>query len=186
MTLPEIPNFASLFHFDQRVSALETKVSEFNQTSQFTKAISSISGIVDKYLTSKHKEEVNVGVRLQSNKLKEEAEADNQEFINQVDSTMKKIIKEQTAYVVATSLSEFKLKKILIEKIETNESINRSDIQRNLYNALVESYNTDKDILSTYDDVVTLKRVRDDQDKDEDPSAGSDRGKEKKKVKQRC
>nr|GEV46392.1 hypothetical protein [Tanacetum cinerariifolium] len=37
INLPVIPNFASLFQFDQRVSALETKVSEFNQTSQFLK-----------------------------------------------------------------------------------------------------------------------------------------------------
>nr|GEU67755.1 hypothetical protein [Tanacetum cinerariifolium] len=51
----------------------------------------------------------------------------------------------------------------------------------NLYNALVESYNTDKDILSTYGDVVTLKRGRDDQDKDEDPSAGSDRRTKRRK-----
>nr|GEW38564.1 putative reverse transcriptase domain-containing protein [Tanacetum cinerariifolium] len=40
------------------------------------------------------KEEVNVAVWLQSNKLREEAQAENQEFINQVDSTMKAIIKE--------------------------------------------------------------------------------------------
>nr|GEW58926.1 hypothetical protein [Tanacetum cinerariifolium] len=73
------------------------------------------------------------------------------------------------------------LKKILIDKMETNELINRSDIQRNLYNALVKSYNTDKDILSTYGDVVTLKRGRDDQEKDEDPSAGSNRGTKRKK-----
>ncbi|GJY72371.1 hypothetical protein Tco_0476074, partial [Tanacetum coccineum] len=39
MTLPEIPNFASLFQFDQRVSALESKMSEFRQTSQFAKAV---------------------------------------------------------------------------------------------------------------------------------------------------
>nr|GEV82773.1 hypothetical protein [Tanacetum cinerariifolium] len=51
----------------------------------------------------------------------------------------------------------------------------------NLYNVLVESYNTDKDILSTYGDVVTLKRGRYDQDKDEDPSAGSNRGKKRRK-----
>nr|GEW54037.1 hypothetical protein [Tanacetum cinerariifolium] len=61
----------------------------------FAKAVSLISGIVDNYLASKLKEEVNVVVRLQSNKIKEEAEAENQEFINQVDSTTKKIIKEQ-------------------------------------------------------------------------------------------
>nr|GEV18601.1 hypothetical protein [Tanacetum cinerariifolium] len=33
----------------------------------------------------------------------------------------------QTSYAVETSLSEFKLKKILIDKMETNESINRLD-----------------------------------------------------------
>ncbi|GKE45933.1 hypothetical protein Tco_1473217, partial [Tanacetum coccineum] len=39
MTLPEIPNFASLFWFDQRVSALESEMFEFRQTSQFDKAV---------------------------------------------------------------------------------------------------------------------------------------------------
>ncbi|GJU92497.1 hypothetical protein Tco_1304920 [Tanacetum coccineum] len=190
ITLPEIPNF------------------------QFAKVVSSILGIVDQYLASKMKEAVDVAVRLQSNKLKEEAEAENQEFFNQVDSTMKAIIKEQvkaqvskimpqiekyvteslgaevlvrstnqpqTSYAVAASLSEFELKKILIDKMETNKSINRSDIQKNLYNALVEAYNSDKDIITSYGDVVTLKRGRDDQDKDEDPSAGSDRGTKRRK-----
>nr|GEY07310.1 hypothetical protein [Tanacetum cinerariifolium] len=86
-----------------------------------------------------------------------------------------------TSYAVVASLLEFELKKILFYKMETNDSINRSDIQRNLYNVLVKSYNIDKDILSTYGDVVTLKRGRDDQDKDEDPSAGLDRGMKRRK-----
>ncbi|GKF08842.1 hypothetical protein Tco_0043066 [Tanacetum coccineum] len=64
MTLLEIPNFASLFQFEQRVSALETKMSGFNQTSQFAKVVSSILGIVDQYLASKMKEAVDVAVRL--------------------------------------------------------------------------------------------------------------------------
>ncbi|GKD11389.1 hypothetical protein Tco_1191074 [Tanacetum coccineum] len=84
--------------------------------------------------------------------------------------------KPHTSYAVAASLSEFKLKKILNDKMETNKSINRSDIQNNLYNTLVEAYNSDKYIITSYGDVVTSKRGRDDQDKDEDPSAGSDRG----------
>nr|GEV36187.1 reverse transcriptase domain-containing protein [Tanacetum cinerariifolium] len=179
-TLPDIPNFAPLFQFDQRM-----------------------------------KEAVNVVVQLQTNKLKEEAQAENQEFLNQVDSTMKTIIKEQvqaqvskiltkikkyvteslgaevlvrstnqpqTSYVVAASLSEFKLKNILIDKMEENKSINRSDIQKNLYNALVESYNSNKDIITSYGDVVTLKRCSDDQDKDEDPSTGSNLGSQPKSL----
>nr|GEY94821.1 hypothetical protein [Tanacetum cinerariifolium] len=108
MTLPEIKNFMSLFYFDQRVSALETKVSEFNQTSQFAEAIPLILSIVDNYLASKLKEEVNVAVRVQSNKLKEEAKAENQEFINQVDSTMKQIIKEQVKAKVSKIMPQIK------------------------------------------------------------------------------
>ncbi|GKB77832.1 hypothetical protein Tco_0944727 [Tanacetum coccineum] len=80
----------------------------------------------------------------------------------------------QTAYAIAALLSEFELKKILIDKMEANKSINISDNQKNLYNALVESYNSDKDIITSYGDVVLLKRGRDDQDKDEDPSSGSE------------
>ncbi|GJU97896.1 hypothetical protein Tco_1327167 [Tanacetum coccineum] len=108
MTVPNIPNFASLFQFEQRV---------------FAEVVSLILGIVDNYLASKMKETIGVAVQLQINKLIEEAQADNQEFLNQVDSTMKKIIKEQTSYVVVASLLEFELKKIFFHKIESNKSI---------------------------------------------------------------
>nr|GEW01536.1 hypothetical protein [Tanacetum cinerariifolium] len=83
----------------------------------------------------------------------------------------------KTSYVVAADLSEMDLKKILIQKIEGNKSIQRSNEQRNLYKALVEAYESDKIILDTYRDTVTLKRRRDDDaEKDEEPSARSDRG----------
>ncbi|GKF73361.1 hypothetical protein Tco_0219693 [Tanacetum coccineum] len=61
-TLPEIPNFASLFGFDRRVSSLEIQLSELKQTNQFAEAVASILGIVDNYLTSKMKNEVNVAL----------------------------------------------------------------------------------------------------------------------------
>nr|GFA75929.1 hypothetical protein [Tanacetum cinerariifolium] len=50
------------------------------------------------------------------------------------------------------------LKKILIEKMEGNKSIQCSDKQRNLYKALVEAYEADKIILDTYEERVILKR----------------------------
>nr|GEV89908.1 hypothetical protein [Tanacetum cinerariifolium] len=78
-------------------------------------------------------------------------------------------------------LSEMELKKILIENIESNKFIHRSDEQRNLYKALVEAYESDKIILHTYGDTVTLKRRRDDAYKDEKPSAGSDRGSKRRR-----
>nr|GEZ06624.1 hypothetical protein [Tanacetum cinerariifolium]GEZ06634.1 hypothetical protein [Tanacetum cinerariifolium] len=51
----------------------------------------------------------------------------------------------------------------------------------NLYKALVDAYEYDKIILDTYGDTVTLKRRRDDADKDEEPSAGSNRGSKRRR-----
>nr|GEU44417.1 hypothetical protein [Tanacetum cinerariifolium] len=82
----------------------------------------------------------------------------------------------KTSYVVAADLSEMELKKILIEKMESNKSIHRSDEQRNLYKSLEEAYESDKIILDIYGDTVILKRRRNDEDKDEEPSSGSDWG----------
>ncbi|GJV19007.1 hypothetical protein Tco_1368027 [Tanacetum coccineum] len=58
----EIPNFASLFGFERRVSSLETELSELKQTNQFSEALTSILGIVDNYLASQMKDAVNVDV----------------------------------------------------------------------------------------------------------------------------
>ncbi|GJT31985.1 hypothetical protein Tco_0922404 [Tanacetum coccineum] len=59
-------------------------------------------------------------------------------------------IQPQTSYDAAASFSEFELKKILIDKIEEKQSMNRSDIQKNLYNTLIELYNSDKDLFASY------------------------------------
>nr|GFD50621.1 hypothetical protein [Tanacetum cinerariifolium] len=87
----------------------------------------------------------------------------------------------KTSYDVVAGQSKMELKKILIEKMESNKSIHQSDKQRNLYKALVEAYKSDKIILDTYGDTVTLKRCRDDADKDEEPSVGSDRGSKRRR-----
>nr|GEX78512.1 hypothetical protein [Tanacetum cinerariifolium] len=183
-SLQDLPNFGSLFGFDHHLKTLEANFSEFMQTNQ----------------------------------LRDEAQAENEDFINKHDENIQKIIKEQvkkqvkvqvskilpkiektvneqlkaevltrssnsskTSYAVAADLSEMELKKILIKKMERKKSIHRLDEQRNLYKALVDAYECDKIILDTYGDTVTLKRRRDDADKDKEPSVGSDRGFKKKK-----
>nr|GEY39450.1 retrovirus-related Pol polyprotein from transposon TNT 1-94 [Tanacetum cinerariifolium] len=87
-----------------------------------------------------------------------------------------------TSYVVVADLSELELKNILVEKMESNKSIHRSDEQRNLYKALFNAYECDKIILDTYRDGVTLKRHHNDEDKDEEPSNGSDRGSKRRRA----
>ncbi|GKD25724.1 hypothetical protein Tco_1231938, partial [Tanacetum coccineum] len=79
----------------------------------------------------------------------------------------------KTSHAVAANLSELELKKILMDKMKCNKSIYRSNEQKNLYKASVDAYESDKLILDTYGDTVSFKRRRDDEDKDDEPSAGS-------------
>nr|GEV91346.1 hypothetical protein [Tanacetum cinerariifolium] len=123
--LKDLPNFGSLFGFDNRPKTLEANFSEFMQTNQFAGAVSSIPGIVQRYMDPRMNKAVKVTLQIQSGR---------------------------------------------------NKSIQRSNEQKNLYKALVEAYESDKIILDTYGETFTLKRHRDDADKDEDPSVGSDRG----------
>ncbi|GKE45729.1 hypothetical protein Tco_1473013, partial [Tanacetum coccineum] len=80
---------------EEGVSSLESDLSELKQTNQLAKALSSILGIVDKYIASNVKDTVDVAVQLKSNKLREEAQSENQDFLNSLDSNIKRIIKEQ-------------------------------------------------------------------------------------------
>ncbi|GKD15497.1 hypothetical protein Tco_1199904 [Tanacetum coccineum] len=162
---------------------------------QFAEAFSSILGIVDAYLANKMHEAVQTTVQLQSERLRDEAQAENADFLNKLDDNIKKIIKDQvkeqvkaqvskilpkiektvneqleaevmtrssteskTSLAIAANLSELELKKILIDKMESNKSIHRSDEQKNLYKALVDAYKSDKLILDTYGDTVSFKR----------------------------
>nr|GFA03207.1 hypothetical protein [Tanacetum cinerariifolium] len=155
---------------------------------------------------------VREAVQIQTDRLQDSLQQENDEFLRNIDENMKKIIKGQvknqvkeqvlrilprieesvnatleakvltrsshssrTSYAIGADLSEMELKKILIEKMEGNKSIQRSNEQRNLYKVLVEAYDADKAILETYGDSTILKRRREDDDQ-EGPSAGSDRG----------
>ncbi|GJV90197.1 hypothetical protein Tco_1538010 [Tanacetum coccineum] len=162
-SLQNLPDFGSLFGFDYRLKALEDNFSELRQTNQYAEALSSIPGIVDQYLANKMQEAVDIAVQLKYDKIREESHTENQQFLDSIDEGMKK------------------LKKILIDKMEANNSINRSDIQKQLYQALVDAYEADKILLDTYGDTVTIKRPRDGADDDQEPSAGTDRGSKRRR-----
>nr|GEY70563.1 hypothetical protein [Tanacetum cinerariifolium] len=86
----------------------------------------------------------------------------------------------RTSYAIAADLSKMKLKKILIKNMEGNKSIQQLDEQRNLYKALVKAYDADKAIMVTYGESTILKRRKEDDDQ-EGPSVGSDRGSKRQK-----
>nr|GEV82517.1 retrovirus-related Pol polyprotein from transposon TNT 1-94 [Tanacetum cinerariifolium] len=87
----------------------------------------------------------------------------------------------KTSHAVAANLSELELKKILIDKMESNKSIHQPVHQKTLYKALIDAYETDKVIQKIYRDTVTFKRRRDDEDEVKEPSAGSNRGSKRRR-----
>nr|GEZ59164.1 hypothetical protein [Tanacetum cinerariifolium] len=129
--LQTLPTFTLVFHFEDRVKSLEVNFSEFMRTNQSPEAVSNISGLVHQYMHQEMTEAVREAVSSHSSR---------------------------TSYAVAADLSEMELKKILIDKMEGNKSIQRSDEQWNLYKALVEVYNADKTILDSYGESAILKR----------------------------
>ncbi|GKB50824.1 hypothetical protein Tco_0901577 [Tanacetum coccineum] len=156
-----------------------------SKKNQFGAAVSSIPGIVDMYLTNNMNEAIKTAIQLQSDRLKDEEQAENEDFINKHDTINEQLEAEiltrlsneaKTSHAVAANLSKIELKKILIDKMVSNKSIYRSDQQKTLYKALVDSYESGKLILDTYRDTITIKRRQDDQDEDEEPSTGSNRG----------
>nr|GEW51157.1 hypothetical protein [Tanacetum cinerariifolium] len=183
-SLQDLPNFGSVFGFDHHLKTLEANFSEFMQTNQFAEAVSSILGIVDRYIDHRMNEAVKIikkQVKVQVSKILPKIEKTVNEQL-EAEVLTRASNSSKTSYAVAVDLSKLELKKILIEKMESNKSIHRSDEQRNLYKALVNAYECDKIILDTYEDTVTLKRRCDDEDKDEEPSTGSDRGSKRRRA----
>ncbi|GJX63472.1 hypothetical protein Tco_0296372 [Tanacetum coccineum] len=79
-----------------------------------------------------------------------------------------------------------RIKKSVNEQLEAEVLISSSNeakiSHKNLYKALVDTYESNKYILATYGDTVTLKIHRDDEDEDEEPSAGSNRGSKRRRT----
>ncbi|GKB85986.1 hypothetical protein Tco_0958258 [Tanacetum coccineum] len=114
--------------------------------------------LCDSNSEDKFSEAVDVAVQLKYDRIREEAQAENQQFLDSIDEGMKNEAK--TSHAVAATLSELELKNIFIDKMEANNSINKLDIQRQLYKALVDAYEADKILLDTYGDTVHKKGLR--------------------------
>nr|GEZ31984.1 hypothetical protein [Tanacetum cinerariifolium] len=119
-----------------------------------------------------------------SDRLRDEAQAENEEFLNNLDENIQTIIKEQVKEQVKAQVFKIlpKIKKTVNEQLEAEVLTRSSNSSKTSYVALVEAYVSDKIILDTHGDIVTLKRRRDDDaDKDKEPSAGSDRGSKRRR-----
>ncbi|GJT65668.1 hypothetical protein Tco_1017148 [Tanacetum coccineum] len=157
---PALPDFSSIFKFNNRVTKLETDLSEIKEEVK-TQLPQILPKAVSDFATPMI--EQNVTESLEAVVLARSS--------SQPKST----------YEAAASLSEYELTKIFLDKMEESKLHLRADYKRKLYDALVESYNTDKYLSNTYGEVFILKRSRDDKDKDQDLFDGSDRGTKRRK-----
>nr|GFA69387.1 hypothetical protein [Tanacetum cinerariifolium] len=143
--LENLLTFNLAFRFEERLRLLETSFSEYRQANQFVDAVSAIPGIVHQYMDQQMKEavrEAKVLKGLVKNQVNEQVSRILPRIEESVNGTFEAEVltrssySSSTSYAIAADLSEMELKKILIEKMEGNESIQRFDEQRNLYKAL--------------------------------------------------
>nr|GEY84632.1 hypothetical protein [Tanacetum cinerariifolium] len=183
--LQDLPNFGSLFGFVHRLKTLEANFSEFTQTNQFVGAVSSIPGIVHRYMDQRMNEAVKEAIQLQSDRLHGEAQKENEEFLQTINENMQKIIKEQVKEQGKVQVSKIlpKIEQTVNEQLEAEVLTRSSNSSKTSYTVAADLSEMElKKILiekieNTYGDTITLKRRRDDDaDKDEEPSVGSDRG----------
>nr|GEV09681.1 hypothetical protein [Tanacetum cinerariifolium] len=178
--IQNLPTFDSVFRFDERLKSLEASFFEYRQTTPFAEAVSNISGIVHQCMNLQMNEVVRVAVQIQTDRLCDSYQIENNEFLRTIDDNMKRIIKEQVKSQVKEQVSKIlpRIKQSMNAQLEAKVLTWSSHSSRTSYAALVEAYEADKIILDTYGERVILKRRRDDDDDDQGkgPSAGSDQG----------
>nr|GFB94663.1 hypothetical protein [Tanacetum cinerariifolium] len=83
--LENLPTFNSAFCFEERLRLLETSFSEYRQTNQFADAVSAIPGIVHQYMDQQMKEAVREAVQIQTDRLQDSLQRENDEFLRNID-----------------------------------------------------------------------------------------------------
>ncbi|GJW92115.1 hypothetical protein Tco_0169668 [Tanacetum coccineum] len=192
-SFPSLLDFSFIFKFNDRVTNFEKDVSEIKQVDQYAQALSSIPAIVDRYIDNKLGKVINKAIQAHNLDCRKEAQDEKNDVYDFATPMIEKNIAEsleavvlkrsssqlQSTYEVATALFEIELTKMLIDKMEKNKSYDKAAYKRELYEALVKSYKTD--LFDLYGEVFTLKRSRDDRDKDQYPSTRSDRRTKRRK-----
>nr|GEX46091.1 hypothetical protein [Tanacetum cinerariifolium]GEX53151.1 hypothetical protein [Tanacetum cinerariifolium] len=104
-------------------------------TTQFAGDVSSIPGIVDRYTDHQMNEAVKVAVQIQSDRLRDKAQAKNEDFLNKLDENIQKIIKEKVKGQVEVQISKIlpKIKKTVNEKLEAKVLTRSSNSSKTSY-----------------------------------------------------
>ncbi|GKD61206.1 hypothetical protein Tco_1298715, partial [Tanacetum coccineum] len=197
-TVPMTVTQKLLLHMLQPVSTLEMELSQLKQADHSAPLLeyvkSQLPKIVDDLLSTRFGYATRTTLQSYTKEFEKKAQEERKLYIDVVEKSStimeslenvvlaKSSSQPQSTYEAAASLIEFKLKKILLEKLEKSKLYQAANDHKNLYDELVKSYQVDKDLFDSYGKAYSLKRSREDKDKDEDPPAGPDQGLKKKKT----
>ncbi|GKB04075.1 hypothetical protein Tco_0832218 [Tanacetum coccineum] len=121
--IPGLPDFSSLFGFVQRVSALEKELSQFEQVDHSAHLLETIKSqipeIVDDPLSTRHGYAAKTALYTVTESLENVV-------LTQSSSQPK------STYEASTSLTEFELKKILLDKMQRRTDLGNTDDQANV------------------------------------------------------
>ncbi|GJY82102.1 hypothetical protein Tco_0494853 [Tanacetum coccineum] len=128
--LQDLPNFAlySGLTIDLKLWKL-TSLSSSKQTNLLKQSLLFLS-IIDAYLANKMHEAVKTVVQLQSERLRDEAQAENADFLNKLNDNIKKIINDQVKEQIKAQVYKIlpKIKKTVNEQLEA-EVMTRSSTE---------------------------------------------------------
>nr|GEZ13535.1 retrovirus-related Pol polyprotein from transposon TNT 1-94 [Tanacetum cinerariifolium] len=171
--------FNSAFHFDERLRSLETTFFEYRQTNLFVDVVSAIPGIVHQYMTQQMTEAVREAVQIQTDRLQDLLQRENDEFLRNINENMKKIIKGQVKSQVKEQVSR------ILPRIEesVNATLEAEVLTRSSHSSRT-SYAIAADLLEMELKKILIEKMEGNKREDDDqegPSAGSDRGSKRQK-----
>ncbi|GKD63836.1 hypothetical protein Tco_1305944 [Tanacetum coccineum] len=110
-------NFASVFRFNDRITTLEKEVDEINKDPLHTQVTSLVDDHLDTRLRTTREEFMNFLSESLAARIKEQLIKESRDEV-----TLTKVSSQpQSTYKAASTLTEFELKKILLDKIEKNK-----------------------------------------------------------------
>nr|GEW22753.1 hypothetical protein [Tanacetum cinerariifolium] len=167
------PSTLIILHLQQTPVPLPANVPSFSL--QDLPNFGSLFGIVDKYINNRMNEAVKVAVQLQSDRLRDEAQVENEDFLNKLDENIQKIIKEQVKEQVKAQVSKIllKIKKTVNEQLEA-EILTRLSSSFKTSHALAANL-SEHELKKILIDKMESNKHRD-EDKVKEPSAGSNQG----------
>ncbi|GKF03044.1 hypothetical protein Tco_0029967, partial [Tanacetum coccineum] len=94
-SIPDLPDFASLFGSDQRMSALEQELSKVKQVDHSAPNLLQIPAIVDEHLSTRIGFATQTALQLYTTKFKKKAQAEKEKYIVIIEKSVKEIIKDE-------------------------------------------------------------------------------------------